>query len=58
MRTFLKQAAWYLYKLPVLLLVILIGFLFEYIVMLPFMAVCLLNGSGPARGYLVRRPRR
>lgn len=58
MYTFLRQTTWYLYKLPLLLLVILVGFLFEYLVMLPFMAVCLLNGPGPARGYLARRRRR
>ena len=55
MQEMARKLVWYAFKLPLLLSVILIGFIFEYLVMLPFMAICLLNGAGPAHSASIRR---
>ncbi len=47
-----RQLVWYGFKLPLMLVAIMIGFVLEYVFMLPFMMVCLLSGPHP-----YRRPR-
>ena len=39
-----KQLVWYGFKLPMMLTVIMIGFVLEYLFMLPFIITCLLSG--------------
>ncbi|MFH1981335.1 MAG: hypothetical protein ABIL58_05805 [Pseudomonadota bacterium] len=54
MRRLWRRLTWYGYKLPIMLTVMMIGFVLEYLFMLPFMMACLLSGPHPHRG---RRPR-
>jgi NhaP-type Na+/H+ or K+/H+ antiporter len=42
-----RQLVWYGFKLPVMLTAIMIGFVLEYLFMMPFMMACLFSGSEP-----------
>lgn len=44
MRKLWRRLVWYGFKLPMMLTVIMIGFVMEYLFMLPFMIACLLSG--------------
>ena len=49
-----RQLVWYGFKLPIMMVVIMIGFVLEYMFTLPFMMACLFSGSEP---YSRRRSR-
>jgi len=44
-----RQFVWHCFKLPLMMVAMMIGFVLEYAFMLPFMMACLLSGPHPYR---------
>jgi hypothetical protein len=48
-----RKFVWHCFKLPLMMVAIMIGFVLEYLFMMPFMMACFFSGPHP---YRRRRP--